>query len=149
MERLIIYLHRNVNNSKFIKKKFPPEIRPAPPLNYIKIEWRQQRWINLTVPVVNFLIPCRLLTSVQSVKTWRTSAFSWGLVTCQGNSIPQASGLISTPDIYTTKIDGVVSPPNISETAAGRLMKLAHRQRIASTTITLISKQFYCPFYQF
>ena len=33
MERLIIYLHRNVNNSKFIKKKFPPEIRPAPPLN--------------------------------------------------------------------------------------------------------------------
>ena len=37
--------------------------------------------------------------------------------------------------IYTTKIDGVVCPPNISETVAGRLMKLAHRQRIASTTI--------------
>ena len=31
MKRLIIYLHRNVNNSKFIKNKFPPEIRPAPP----------------------------------------------------------------------------------------------------------------------
>ena len=31
MERLIIYLHRNVNNSTFIKKQFPPEIRPAPP----------------------------------------------------------------------------------------------------------------------
>ena len=29
MEILLIYLHRNVNNSKFIKKKFPPEIRPA------------------------------------------------------------------------------------------------------------------------
>ena len=39
--------------------------------------------------------------------------------------------------IYTTKIDGVVCPPNISETFAGRLMKLAHRQRIASTTIQL------------
>ena len=37
--------------------------------------------------------------------------------------------------IYTTKIDGVVCPPNISETVADRLMKLAHRQRIASTTI--------------
>ena len=44
--------------------------------------------------------------------------------------------------IYTTKIDGVVCPPNISETVAGRLMKLAHRQRIASTTIKLISKFF-------
>ena len=42
-------------------------------------------------------------------------------------------------NIYTTKIDGVVCPPNISETVAGRLMKLAHRQRIASTTIKLIS----------
>ena len=30
MESLIIYLHRNVNNSKFIKKN-SPEIRPAPP----------------------------------------------------------------------------------------------------------------------
>ena len=44
-------------------------------------------------------------------------------------------------DLYTTKIDGVVCPPNISETVAGRLMKLAHRQRIASTTINLISKK--------
>ena len=43
--------------------------------------------------------------------------------------------------IYTTKIDGVVCPPNISETVAGRLMKLAHCQRIASTTIKLISKK--------
>ena len=41
--------------------------------------------------------------------------------------------------IYTTKIDGVVCPPNISETVAGRLLKLAHRQLIASTTIKLIS----------
>ena len=38
-----------------------------------------------------------------------------------------------------TKIDGVVCPPNIYETVAGRLIKLAHRQRIASTTIKLIS----------
>ena len=50
--------------------------------------------------------------------------------------------------IYTTKIDGVVCPPTISETVAGRLMKLAHHQHIASTTIQLISKLFYCPFYQ-
>ena len=44
--------------------------------------------------------------------------------------------------IYTTKIDVVVCSPNISETVAGRLMKLAHHQRIASTTIKLISKFF-------
>ena len=44
--------------------------------------------------------------------------------------------------IYTTKIDGVVCPPNISETVAGRLMKLAHRQCITSTTIKLISTNF-------
>ena len=31
MESLIICLHRNVNYSKFIKKKFLPEIRPAHP----------------------------------------------------------------------------------------------------------------------
>ena len=51
--------------------------------------------------------------------------------------------------IYTTKIDGVVCPPNISETVAGRLMKLAHRQRIASTTIKLISKKFTVHFTNF
>ena len=44
-----------------------------------------------------------------------------------------------------TKIDGVVCPPNISETVAGRLMKLAHRPRIASTMIKLISKQIVLP----
>ena len=54
--------------------------------------------------------------------------------------------LIYSSIIYTTKIDGVVCPPNISETVAGRLVKLAHRQRIASTTIKLISKKNYCPF---
>ena len=48
---------------------------------------------------------------------------------------------ISMRVIYTTKIDGVVCPPNISETVAGRLMKLAHRQRIASTTIKLSLKK--------
>ena len=47
---------------------------------------------------------------------------------------------ISIRHIYTTKIDGVVCPPNISETVAGRLLKVAHRQRIASTTIKLIKK---------
>ena len=51
--------------------------------------------------------------------------------------------LCSRLHIYTTKIDGVVCPPNISETVAGRLMKLAHRPRIASTMIKLISKPNY------
>ena len=51
--------------------------------------------------------------------------------------------------IYTTKIDGVVCPPNISETVAGRLMKLAHRQRITSTTIQLISKKITVHFINF
>ena len=47
--------------------------------------------------------------------------------------------------IYATKIDGVVCPPNISETVAGRLMKLAHLPRIASTMIKLISKPILLP----
>ena len=47
--------------------------------------------------------------------------------------------------IYTTKIDGVVCPPNISETVAGRHMKLAHRPRIASIMINLISKPILLP----
>ena len=47
--------------------------------------------------------------------------------------------------IYTTKIDGVVCPPNISETVAVRLMKLAHRPHIASTMIKLISKPILLP----
>ena len=45
--------------------------------------------------------------------------------------------LSSVSPIYTTKIDGGVCPPNISETVAGRTMKLAHRPRIASTMIKL------------
>ena len=45
----------------------------------------------------------------------------------------------------TTKIDGVFCSPNIPETVAGRLMKLAHRPRIASTIIKLISKPILLP----
>ena len=52
---------------------------------------------------------------------------------------------VKIADIYTTKIDGVVCPPNISETVAGRLMKLAHRPRIASKMIKLISKPILLP----
>ena len=41
--------------------------------------------------------------------------------------------------IYTTKIDGVVCPPNISETVAGRLMKLVlPRQRYNSFQICFL-----------
>ena len=46
-----------------------------------------------------------------------------------------------TGDNYTTKIDTFVCPPHISETVAVRIMKLAHRSRIASTTKKIISKQ--------
>ena len=42
--------------------------------------------------------------------------------------------------IYATKIDEFVCPPNISETVAVRIMTLAHRPPIASITIKLISK---------
>ena len=56
---------------------------------------------------------------------------------------------IMSHTIYTTKIDGVVCPPNISETVEGRLMKLAHRPRIASTIIKLILKPILLPFFFF
>ena len=52
---------------------------------------------------------------------------------------------VAGSQIYTTKIDVIVCPPNISETVAGRLMKLAHRPRIASTMIKLISKPILLP----
>ena len=41
---------------------------------------------------------------------------------------------------YTAKIDTFVCPPDISQNVAFRIMKLAHRPRIASTTNKLISK---------
>ena len=44
------------------------------------------------------------------------------------------------PSILLKYIYEFVCPPHISETVAVRIMKLAHRPRIASTTITLISK---------
>ena len=53
----------------------------------------------------------------------------------------------ATLRIYTSKIDGVVCPPNISETVAGRIMKLAHLPRIASTMIKLISKPILLPIF--
>ena len=46
-------------------------------------------------------------------------------------------------NIYTTKIGTFVCPPHISETIAVRIMKLAHRPRVASTTKKLISKQMF------
>ena len=52
----------------------------------------------------------------------------------------------SVPDINTTKIGTFVCPPNISETVAVRIMKLAHRPRIASTTIKLVSKSILLSF---
>ena len=53
--------------------------------------------------------------------------------------------LLTVCHLYTTKIDGVFCPPNIFETLVGRLMKLAHRPRIASTMIKLISKPILLP----
>ena len=43
--------------------------------------------------------------------------------------------------IYSTQICTFVCPPHISETVADKIMKLAHRPRIASITNKLISKQ--------
>ena len=43
-------------------------------------------------------------------------------------------------DIYNTKIDEFVGPPNISQTVAVSIMKFAHRPRVTSTTNKLISK---------
>ena len=54
---------------------------------------------------------------------------------CNSKALPSTSD-----DINTTKIDEFVCPPNISETVAVRIMKLAHRPRIASTMIKLISE---------
>ena len=48
-------------------------------------------------------------------------------------------------EIYTTKIEEFVCPPNIFETVAVRTMKLAHRPRIAPITIKRISKQIFLP----
>ena len=42
--------------------------------------------------------------------------------------------------IYTANMDEFVFPPNISEKVTVRMVKLAHRPRIASTTIKFISK---------
>ena len=58
------------------------------------------------------------------------------------HTLPQNWKDAHVSPIYTTKIDGVVCPPNISETVADRTVKLAHRPRIASTTIKFISKPF-------
>ena len=74
-------------------------------------------------------------------------AYQWPIMhvtTCPGccYNLPRTGVTCSTPMhlIYTTKIDGVVCPPNISETVAVRTVKLTHRPRIASTTIKFISK---------
>ena len=63
------------------------------------------------------------------------NALSWPLLLF----ITQTKGRWTA--IYATKTDEFVCPPNISETVAVRITKLAHRPRIASTTIKLISKQ--------
>ena len=53
---------------------------------------------------------------------------------------PAHTDTVIPSTIYTTKIGEFVCPPNISEAVAVRITKLAHRPRIASTTIKLISK---------
>ena len=48
--------------------------------------------------------------------------------------------------IYTTKIDELVCPPNTSEPLTVRIIKLAHRPHIASTTFNLTSKSILLSF---
>ena len=62
------------------------------------------------------------------------------MVPVNGTACKGTHRILIDTSIYTTKIDEFVCPPNISETIAVRIMKLAHRPRIASTTIKLISK---------
>ena len=63
MERLIIYLHRNVNNSKFIKKNISPEIRPAPPLNLADTSRKQVGYVS-TNSGLHFVIRVLKCTNV-------------------------------------------------------------------------------------
>ena len=65
------------------------------------------------------------------------------LVSClsRAQTLNRSILLLCVTIIYTTKIDTFVCPPHISETVAVRIMKLAHRSRIASTTKKIISKQ--------
>ena len=65
-----------------------------------------------------------------NVEAWMKGAVKKEIIYCS----------ITLDTIYTTKIDEFVCPPNISETVAIRIKKLAHRPRIASPTIKLISK---------
>ena len=70
-------------------------------------------------------------------------------MTCLGTQIKKSVHLkrwwTLAAAIYTTKIYGVICPPNISETVANRLMNLADRPRIASIMIKLISKPILLP----
>ena len=69
---------------------------------------------------------------------WCAVVFSFYCLVHQSTLLRYADKRTDT--IYTTKIDEVVCPPNISETVALRTVKLAHRPCIASTTIKFISK---------
>ena len=93
----------------------------------------------------------KLLPGRTSVKIWTTVVLDF-CTTCYerppvlSDRFCWAEGVVAQDRFYcTTKIDGVVCPPNISETVATRIMKLAHRPRIASTMIKLISKPIVLP----
>ena len=63
------------------------------------------------------------------------------------NKFPNSRGFKEIKDTWEPcQIDELVCPPNICETVAVRIMKLAHRPRIASTTIKLISKSILLAF---
>ena len=48
MDSLIIYLHGNVNNSKFIKKQIPLNFDQHPPLNFGLLPFGYELWVNTT-----------------------------------------------------------------------------------------------------
>ena len=72
-------------------------------INYIKIEWRQQRVLNVDLRAFMTCMVISLSTDSgknnESVKKWGTSDFWWRLVTFQGYSPPGQwkFGLTSTP----------------------------------------------------
>ena len=72
-------------------------------------------------------------TAVLGNATYKTPSYTYCYLLMYQNN-----GVVAN---YTTKIDTFVCSPHISETVPVRIMKLAHRSRIASTTKRIISKQ--------
>ena len=96
MDSLIISLHGNVNNSKFIKKN-PPESRPAPPQSIISISINDNRrlllslycFFNNYVPKITRIQSPRLEARVQKIVNFSYACYS--VFTAYGSIVAEAS----------------------------------------------------------